>query len=649
MSGLPPIPFLRGFPEGRAPEIALRAGSLRVLFDPSRGSLRAIRAGRVEALRGIYAAVRDRNWGTMPPRISGLRVEERPAGFRIEFDASIREGEIDFAWRGKVEGRPEGVLTFEFDGIARSSFLRNRIGLCILHPAACAGTACSVEHAGGSVEDVKFPLLIAPRQPFRGIRAIVHETEPGVRVEVRLEGETFEMEDQRNWTDASFKTYGTPLDLPFPVRVEAGARVRQVAVVRVSGTPRETAGAARGDGAIEIAVGEREAPLPPVGLGLASHGRPLSARAVALLRLLRLSHLRVDLRLGESVWSADLERSAREASALGARLHAALHLSGDPGRELDDLAATAGRLRPPIDLWMVFRSGEKATGERTVALARERLGPLGPDVPIAAGADAYFAELNRGRPSAGSTALPCFSLNPQVHASDNATLVENLEAQSMAVGTAASFSPHPVVVSPITLRPRSNPDATGPAPPVPPGELPPQVDPLQMSLFCAGWTAGSIAALAGTGRVHSLTYFETTGPRGVMETDEGSPEPERFPSAPGAPFPVFHALSWLAGFDRVLEARSSDPSAVQVLALAGPDGRRRLIVANVTEASLKVLVRSPAPRARVLLLDETSAAAALFEPERFLALEGAKIRAEAGSIPLDLGPCALARIDPFES
>ena len=32
-------------------------------------------------------------------------------------------------------------------------------------------------------------------------------------------GETFEMEDQRNWTDASFKTYCTPLSLPYPIKI----------------------------------------------------------------------------------------------------------------------------------------------------------------------------------------------------------------------------------------------------------------------------------------------------------------------------------------------------------------------------------------------------------------------------------------------
>lgn len=52
----------------------------------------------------------------------------------------------------------------------------------------------------------------------------------------------FETEDQRNWTDASFKTYGTPLDRPFPVAVSPGEEVHQR--VRLVITPDDGNGGA---------------------------------------------------------------------------------------------------------------------------------------------------------------------------------------------------------------------------------------------------------------------------------------------------------------------------------------------------------------------------------------------------------------------
>ena len=39
-------------------------------------------------------------------------------------------------------------------------------------------------------------------------------------------GDVFEMEDQRNWTDASFKTYCTPLRQPFPATRPLQSRLK---------------------------------------------------------------------------------------------------------------------------------------------------------------------------------------------------------------------------------------------------------------------------------------------------------------------------------------------------------------------------------------------------------------------------------------
>ena len=54
-----------------------------------------------------------------------------------------------------------------------------------------------------------------------------------------MEGDTFEMEDHRNWTDANFKTYCTPLAKPYPVRVESGTTIQQTVTVTLKGSLRE--------------------------------------------------------------------------------------------------------------------------------------------------------------------------------------------------------------------------------------------------------------------------------------------------------------------------------------------------------------------------------------------------------------------------
>jgi hypothetical protein len=87
------------------------------------------------------------------------------------------------------------------------------------------------------VERAAFPERIEPAQPFFDIRAISHQVAPGVTATCRMEGDAFEMEDQRNWSDASYKTYVRPLALPWPYTLPAGESVRQTITLTLAGTP----------------------------------------------------------------------------------------------------------------------------------------------------------------------------------------------------------------------------------------------------------------------------------------------------------------------------------------------------------------------------------------------------------------------------
>ena len=220
--------------------------------------------------------------------------------------------------------------------------------------------------------------------------------------------------------------------------------------------------------------------------------------------------------------------------------------------------------------WLIFHVEEKVTRPQWVQMARQALSPLTPGVPFGAGTNAYFAELNRERPDLDGLDFVSYSLNPQVHAFDNASLVENLQGQADTVRSARAFCGDvPIVVSPITLRPRFNPNATGNNAPPDPNELPFEVDTRQMSLLGAGWTLGSLKALCESG-VHSITYYETTGWRGVMETASGSPLPNKFPSVPGEIFPlyyVFRDIATFAGGGWMLPTTSSDPLRIVSMAL----------------------------------------------------------------------------------
>ncbi len=647
MSLLPTNILYGGATELRPAPLRLRAGPLTAIFEPDICFLRSVRLGDHEVVRGIYAAVRDENWGTIPARMSNLQTELNAASFHLTFDVEWRQGAIDFSWRGEIQGEPAGRITFIFDGEARSSFLRNRIGICVLHPILeCAGQPCSVERVDGTLEEGTFPRYISPHQPFKQIRALTHEVVPGVRAEVRFDGEVFEMEDQRNWTDASYKTYGTPLDLPRPARVEMGTRVRQSVTVSLLGAEqKEILPQVQGRSPQLSLTTTPVFPKPALGLGLASHGQPLTAREVDRLKRLRLSHLRVDLRLAVALDRDKLQRGLVEAEQLGVELHLALFFSSNAEAELDAWFDELQTAAPRVALWMIFQDPVRVTDPRFTRWVEQRLSSFGTSMLFAAGTNAFFVELNRQRPEVDSQALPCYSITPQVHAFDQSTLIENLAGQAAALESARQWTPRAVVISPITLRGRFNPDAAGGDAPETGGTLPAPVDVRQMSLFGAGWTLGSIAQLAVQQGLHSLTYFETTGWRGIMETEHGSPLPELFRSVPGMVFPIYHVLAEMADFNRLAPTHSSHPLQVGGLTLLDAQDRRRILVANFLGETQDIKIETGTCPARVRSLDEQTAETALLDPETFRNQAGETVVAVAGQIELRLLPYALAVVD----
>jgi D-apionolactonase len=350
--------------------------------------------------------------------------------------------------------------------------------------------------------------------------------------------------------------------------------------------------------------------------------------------------------MAEPAWSERLAQAAREAAALGAQLEVAVQLGEQSAHELAALAEALRGQELAIARWLVFHKHERVTSAATLRLARETLNTAPSGAPICGGTDVYFTDLNRARPELDALDEVAYSLNPQVHAFDLLSLTETLAAQATTVTSARAFcGPTPIVVSPVTLRPRFNPNATGPAPVPAPHALPPEVDGRQLSLYGAGWTLGSIKYLAEAGAA-SLTYYETTGWRGVLEQAAGSPLPAQFPSQPGQLFPLYHVFAAVAPFRRgqVRYSTTSDPLAVEVLALEAAE-RTRLLLANLSDVpqALTMAGLPPGP-ARLQLLDHAAYARAAHDPS-LLTEGGATEQIKDGALALTLPPFAVACID----
>src|SRR5690606_23372608 len=157
------------------------------------------------------------------PVMKNEKVVDGANSFLIAFDSEYNEGDIHFVSNYRIEGTENGEISFEMKGQALTSFKKNRIGFCVLHPVnECMGKDCEIiEETGKKIRSV-FPEQVSPHQPFKNIKSMRWQLPDDNIAELVFSGETFEMEDQRKWTDASYKIYGTPLQIPFPAKWPAG-------------------------------------------------------------------------------------------------------------------------------------------------------------------------------------------------------------------------------------------------------------------------------------------------------------------------------------------------------------------------------------------------------------------------------------------
>ena len=469
-------------------------------------------------LRAVKAVIRDRNWDTVPSQAVAVTVgaEAEADSLEVELRFSGLGGEFSGALRAEVCGNTLRVTT-ELHTLL--PFERNRAGLVVLLPAETAGSVLSVRHADGSSEQSSLPDTIAPHQPALDIAAL-EWTHDGIRSELAFEGDTFEMEDQRNWTDASFKIYSTPLSLPFPVSLAAGATVVQALELHVE---RIAVAAPTAPPAllVPIVLCASTRAVPTIGTS-ASTGPDPAADPTADPGILL-----VELDLAAANWRPLLIRAAAEAGTglLDVRL-----ISDDPrliAAAIDELAPLAPAR---LGVFSPLTHVTEAAGWRalTTAAAAAHL-----DAQLVGGTRAHFTELNRNHERLPAE-LPSlsYSSTPQMHARERAQLVESVAIQRLTARDAVRIAAgRPIHLGPVTLRPRFNAVATAPPPPEPsdlahgsgPAHLEGATDPRQSSPALTAWLVASAAASSIDG-IASLSFFEVSGPRGIA----GHPAAEAF-------------------------------------------------------------------------------------------------------------------------
>lgn len=455
--------------------VVLNAGGLCVSYQS--GFLRYIKWNDVEVIRMINHAVRDCDWGTVSVFITNQKIEANDNSFLIEYEAQCQQGDIDFVWTCRIHGKEDSSIVFDIVGKALTNFKRNRIGFTVLHPVdTCAGKECTITHTDFRNEVQQFPILISPSQLFYDVVAMVWRPTEEVEASLTFEGDTFETEDQRNWIDASFKTYCTPLSKPYPIEVQAGEEIKQSIRLKVR-THKVTV---REEKLLTFCLDRKNTlPFPEIGIPLSK--LPHDDETIQLLKSLQLDFLRVEISIGRNVDNATLQHAFKIISQVKCSLEIVLFFE-----EMYDLNFIDHLLpfKENINHFIILSTHAKCTDEKLIKQIVPLLRRHFPKSKVGAGTDAFFAELNRNRIPVQDIDFLTFSINPQVHAVDVNSLTENLATHRNVVNSCSSFGDgRKVHVGPVTFKMRWNPNATSATPEKPEGNrLPSHVDPRQLSL-----------------------------------------------------------------------------------------------------------------------------------------------------------------------
>ncbi|WP_102957871.1 D-apionate lactonase [Mangrovicella endophytica] len=583
---------LYGTDEPPAAGRRLKAGALTCNLIA--GNLRSIRYAGTEVIRAVGYIVRDRDWGTYDPDIADLSVDESDDGFTVRYRAScVSPGGVRLGYAATIKGEASGRLVFDVAAMPEGGdFETNRCGFCILHPIeGVAGRPVSVEHGDGTVEQTVFPDLIEPWQPFKDIAALGHEAAPGIVALCRMDGDVFEMEDQRAWSDASYKTYVRPLARPWPYSLPGGETNRQTVTLELQGSgtaapvsaPAATSG--RSDAAVEIGLGAAAGTMPDFGVLVAPEDAAAILKHPQPLQRLAPRHLLFHYDPLAGHGAAELKAfAAIQALLPGVRtmLECVVPGLGDPDEELAAAAAAVRSAGLRLDAVTVGPSVDRQSTppgsqwpacpplETVYAAARAAF----PGVELGGGMFSYFTELNRKRPPLEPLGYVTHATCPIVHAADDQSVMQTLEAIPFITRSArAIIGDKPYHLGPTTVGMRQNPYGSRTMP-NPDGRRIAMADddPRQRGLFAAAWLVGYAARLEPDGP-QSWTGAAMAGPRGLYAGE-------------AAVVPAYHvarALAAASGANRT-SVTSSDRRRIDGFAFARANGATELWLANLTAA-----------------------------------------------------------------
>src|SRR6056300_400310 len=179
--------------------------------------LRNIKYNNIEILKLISFLVRDKNWNNYSPETIKTSSYNKDQQLHFEFD--LKYGDVEQLEVKLLLSIGSNSVKLIANGKFLTDFWTNRIGFNLLLPLdGVVNQQVIVSKSDQTTETLKYPLIIQPDQPMVKFNNLSYEMFDSIDLNIRFDGIHFEMEDQRNWGDASYKIYSGSLLDPFPYK-----------------------------------------------------------------------------------------------------------------------------------------------------------------------------------------------------------------------------------------------------------------------------------------------------------------------------------------------------------------------------------------------------------------------------------------------
>ncbi|WP_375568880.1 hypothetical protein ABWH92_12645 [Ahrensia marina] len=490
----------------------LSVGDISFLYEP--GLVRRLMVAGTEVIRMISAPVRDANWGTFSPKLLSNSIDETPDNVRIEEVFSVADGRLlaDLTFVVHADGVVSANLIFT----GKEDVQTNRAGFTLLHPiAGTTGNALTVSHSDGCVTQTQFPEQIAPGQPAIEICGLAHKV-GDVDVRISFKGETFETEDQRNWSDASFKTYCRPLSLPFPYTIVKGETVTQRIEVNLD---RKFESTHRGVAARPTQSIQKPVRLPQICLAVEPDWLTSASLPRGVVPVLRFTggDSYSDEKLAQIVQThqdVDVEIIVPEdKDALGVceTVKDCLERCGLNAKHITALPQAYLKSYQPTGPWPEGLSPESCTQVALQTFTNARIG---------VGMLTHFTEFNRRAPDTSFGDYVTFANAAIVHAADDISVWETLETLPYIFASAKALSGDlPIRLGLVSIGMRSNPYGAALVPNLCHAKIAMTGDdPRQTAPFAAAYAVAAFALAAQAG-VEAIALAAPSGRLGMMNAD----------------------------------------------------------------------------------------------------------------------------------